>query len=260
MFQACRNGLVQHLENLLFYGADMNAKNASGNTPLHVCAVDNQEACARLLLFRGADREALNYANQTPYQVAVIAGNLELASLIHRFRSEDVGESSYRNGPTLSPRKNRHFLNVALVYDYRYAVAFKETPSFNPRRRKSGVMLSMRHSISSNAMMLDASSIASSSTTGSSSTPSPTLVYNSLASRSMSRRQQPSPSPSNTDRWLESNPMCMSTVSVRSDTGSSSSCTAESEDNGSSLTGKHQPLFMQFKIEFVSQMFWSHFL
>ena len=71
----------------------MNAKNASGNTPLHVCAVDNQEACARLLLFRGADREALNYANQTPYQVAVIAGNLELASLIHRFRCEDVGKS-----------------------------------------------------------------------------------------------------------------------------------------------------------------------
>ncbi|XP_046439349.1 SH3 and multiple ankyrin repeat domains protein 3-like isoform X6 [Daphnia pulex] len=207
--QACRNGLVQHLENLLFYGADMNAKNASGNTPLHVCAVDNQEACARLLLFRGADREALNYANQTPYQVAVIAGNLELAALIHRFRGEDV-------------------------------VAFKETPSFNPRRRKSGVLLSMRHSMSSNAMMLDASSIASSSTTGSSSTPSPTLVYSSLTSRSMNRRQQqqPSPSPSSTDRWLESNPMCMSTVSVRSDTGSSSSCTAESEDNGSSLTDK----------------------
>jgi hypothetical protein len=118
-------------------------------------------------------------------------------------------------------------------------VAFKETPSFNPRRRKSGVLLSMRHSMSSNAMMLDASSIASSSTTGSSSTPSPTLVYSSLTSRSMNRRQQqqPSPSPSSTDRWLESNPMCMSTVSVRSDTGSSSSCTAESEDNGSSLTG-----------------------
>lgn len=116
-------------------------------------------------------------------------------------------------------------------------VAFKETPSFNPRRRKS--ILSMRHSLSSS--VLDGSSIASSSTTGSSSTPSPTLVYNSLASRSINRRQAPSPSPSNTDRWLEMNPLCMSTVSVRSDTGSSSSCTAESEDNasanGSSLTG-----------------------
>ena len=96
----------------------MNAKNASGNTPLHVCAVDNQEACARLLLFRGADREALNYANQTPYQVAVIAGNLELASLIHRFRSEDVGK--YRitdTHSTLSPRKMRHFSNATLFYD-----------------------------------------------------------------------------------------------------------------------------------------------
>jgi len=83
--------LVPQLENLLFYGCDMNAKNASGNTPLHVCAVDNADACARLLLFRGSDKEALNFANQTPYQVAVIAGNLDLAALIHRFRSEDVG-------------------------------------------------------------------------------------------------------------------------------------------------------------------------
>ena len=34
--------MVHHLEHLLFYGADMNARNASGNTPLHVCAVNNQ--------------------------------------------------------------------------------------------------------------------------------------------------------------------------------------------------------------------------
>lgn len=67
--QACRNGLVHHLEHLLCYGADMNSRNASGNTPLHVCAVNSQEACARMLLFRGADRSALNYANQTPHQV-----------------------------------------------------------------------------------------------------------------------------------------------------------------------------------------------
>lgn len=57
------------MEHLLFYGADMDGRNASGNTPLHVCAVNNQEACARMLLFRGAQRGALNYANQTPYQV-----------------------------------------------------------------------------------------------------------------------------------------------------------------------------------------------
>lgn len=48
-FQACRYGHVQHLEHLLFYGADMGAQNASGNTALHVCALYNQVselACA----------------------------------------------------------------------------------------------------------------------------------------------------------------------------------------------------------------------
>lgn len=40
--QACKGGKVQHLEHLLFYGAEMNIQNSGGNTPLHVCAVDNQ--------------------------------------------------------------------------------------------------------------------------------------------------------------------------------------------------------------------------
>ena len=92
--QVCRLGLIQHLERLLFYGADMNARNASGNTPLHVCAVNAQESCARTLLFRGADRAAHNFAGQTPYQVAVIAGNLELAEVIQAHRVEDVGKLS----------------------------------------------------------------------------------------------------------------------------------------------------------------------
>ncbi len=94
LFQACRLGLVQHLERLLFYGADLDARNASGNSPLHVCAVNAQESCARTLLFRGADRGAHNFAGQTPYQVAVIAGNLELAEVIRAHRDEDVGEET----------------------------------------------------------------------------------------------------------------------------------------------------------------------
>ncbi|XP_035714472.1 uncharacterized protein LOC110858090 isoform X2 [Folsomia candida] len=101
--QACRTGLVQHLEHLLYYGADMNARNASGNTPLHVCAVNNQESSARLLLFRGADKDALNFANQTPYQMAVIAGNMELAEIIQTHRSQDV--VPYRDLPSYNPRR-----------------------------------------------------------------------------------------------------------------------------------------------------------
>ncbi|XP_067626978.1 protein shank isoform X2 [Eurosta solidaginis] len=101
--QACRHGLVHHLEHLLFYGADMDGRNASGNTPLHVCAVNNQEACARMLLFRGAQRGALNYANQTPYQVAVIAGNMELAEIIQNYKTDDV--VPFRGPPRYNPKR-----------------------------------------------------------------------------------------------------------------------------------------------------------
>ncbi|KAK3885694.1 hypothetical protein Pcinc_010114 [Petrolisthes cinctipes] len=113
--QACRNKMVQHLEHLLFYGADMNCQNASGNTPLHVCAVNNLEDCARVLLFRGCNKNAINFANQTPYQVAVIAGNMELAEVIKNHGMEDV-------------------------------VPFKEPPKYNPNRRISGAPLSRTHS------------------------------------------------------------------------------------------------------------------
>ena len=42
LHQACRLGLVQHVEHLLFYRADINAMNLAGNTPLHICAATNQ--------------------------------------------------------------------------------------------------------------------------------------------------------------------------------------------------------------------------
>ncbi|XP_070804036.1 SH3 and multiple ankyrin repeat domains protein 3 [Pituophis catenifer annectens] len=105
--QACRYGHVQHLEHLLFYGADMTAQNASGNTALHVCALYNQESCARVLLFRGASKEIRNYNSQTAFQVAIIAGNFELAEIIKTHKESDV-------------------------------VPFRETPSYTKRRRLVG--------------------------------------------------------------------------------------------------------------------------
>ncbi|XP_029055019.1 SH3 and multiple ankyrin repeat domains protein 1 isoform X2 [Osmia bicornis bicornis] len=102
--QACRNNLVQHLDHLLFYGADMNARNASGNTPLHVCAVNNTDSsCIRQLLFRGAQKDSLNYANQTPYQVAVIAGNMELAEVIKNYQPEEV--VPFKGPPRYNPKR-----------------------------------------------------------------------------------------------------------------------------------------------------------
>ncbi|XP_016402825.1 SH3 and multiple ankyrin repeat domains protein 3-like isoform X2 [Sinocyclocheilus rhinocerous] len=105
--QACRHGHVQHLEHLLFYGADMSAQNASGNTALHVCALYNQDSCARVLLFRGANKEIKNYNSQTAFQVAIIAGNFDLAEIIKTHKASDV-------------------------------VPFRETPSYISRRHMTG--------------------------------------------------------------------------------------------------------------------------
>ncbi|KAI0228973.1 hypothetical protein LSAT2_020617 [Lamellibrachia satsuma] len=119
--QACKSSCVQNLEHLLFYGADMNVQNSSGNTPLHVAALNNQvyhlitplhlaalsnqESCVRVLLFRGADRTVLNYAHKDAFDSAIISGNIELAHIIRTFRQEDV--VPFQEMPTYN-EKRRH--------------------------------------------------------------------------------------------------------------------------------------------------------
>jgi ankyrin repeat protein len=55
---------------LLDKGANCNAKDYSGRTPLHVAAVNGKEECVRLLLGSGADVEAKNVNGQTALQLA----------------------------------------------------------------------------------------------------------------------------------------------------------------------------------------------
>ncbi|KAL2093350.1 hypothetical protein ACEWY4_010662 [Coilia grayii] len=97
--QACRHGHVQHLEHLLFYGADMSAQNASGNTALHVCALYNQDSCARVLLFRGANKEIKNYNSQTAFQVRTQPsparhGTAQLSSAQHSTAQHSTAQHS----------------------------------------------------------------------------------------------------------------------------------------------------------------------
>ncbi|XP_071966476.1 SH3 and multiple ankyrin repeat domains protein 1 [Engystomops pustulosus] len=112
--QACQHGHSQHLEHLLFYGADPASQNASGNTALHICALYNKESCARVLLYRGSRKDIKNHSGQTPFQVAVISGNFELGELIKSHRDTDV-------------------------------VPFQESPSYAIHRREGGKALSVPH-------------------------------------------------------------------------------------------------------------------
>ncbi|XP_029977753.1 LOW QUALITY PROTEIN: SH3 and multiple ankyrin repeat domains protein 1-like [Sphaeramia orbicularis] len=88
--KACQNGFAQHLEHLLFYGADTTSQNASGNTALHISALYNKESCVRVLLYRGANKEAKNKHGQTPFQLAVMSGHFELGELIKNHKDSDV--------------------------------------------------------------------------------------------------------------------------------------------------------------------------
>ncbi len=61
---------MAHLEQLLYYGCDMNCRIVgSGNTPLHVSAINDQLDCARVLLLRGCDTSVVNNSHQNAYQV-----------------------------------------------------------------------------------------------------------------------------------------------------------------------------------------------
>ncbi|KAI6242794.1 hypothetical protein M3Y99_00186600 [Aphelenchoides fujianensis] len=111
--QACKNGLLKHVENLLYYGAEINAQNINGNTPLHVCAVNNRPDCARTLLFRGADPFIMNKQGQTALHVAHIVGNSLVADII---QGHNPGN----------------------------AVPFRGTPKYNTRRRMGSQILRRR--------------------------------------------------------------------------------------------------------------------
>ncbi|KAA0194520.1 SH3 and multiple ankyrin repeat domains protein 3, partial [Fasciolopsis buskii] len=88
--QACLFDRPQHLEQLIIYGADLDAQTANLDTPLHICALNNHETCLRLLLKYGATRDLLNASGQTPSEVAMLTGLNRLAEIIDTFTDDQI--------------------------------------------------------------------------------------------------------------------------------------------------------------------------
>ena len=103
MLQAVKNGLVQHLEHLLYYGAEVDAANRNGNTPLHVAAVNNQTGAARILLFRGAAPDVVNNQGQSAYHVALICGHHAVADLVKNH--DPASAVPYRGTPKYNSKR-----------------------------------------------------------------------------------------------------------------------------------------------------------
>ena len=69
---------------LLLHGADPEAKNQSGDTPLHVAVQYDGRSAAMLLLAYGAEVNAVNKAGNTPLHEAVWAQSVPMVSLLLR--------------------------------------------------------------------------------------------------------------------------------------------------------------------------------
>ena len=74
---------------LIRHGADVNAPNREGSTPLHVAASSRlalEGTIVRLLLRHGANLEATDSKGQTPLDVASSEGNTWIAKVLSDYK------------------------------------------------------------------------------------------------------------------------------------------------------------------------------
>lgn len=74
---ACQTADIGMIELLLQYGANVNATDGKGRTPLHHCVLKGRHSFAKLLISRGADPHAVDTEGKTPVQYAMDCGTID---------------------------------------------------------------------------------------------------------------------------------------------------------------------------------------
>jgi len=93
LFSAVRNGDLEKAKRLLDKGADVNARDILGKTPLHQAAISGHLGTVKFLIERGADISARDYWWWTPLHYAVANGHLDVV----RFLVERGADIDARN-------------------------------------------------------------------------------------------------------------------------------------------------------------------
>jgi ankyrin repeat protein len=82
LFEAVISGLPKKAIRCLKQGAEINAKNEQGNTPVHVAVASRQKEIVGLLAERGTDVNAANPRGDTPLHLAAEADDRDIAELL----------------------------------------------------------------------------------------------------------------------------------------------------------------------------------
>ena len=80
LFKAATEGNIKGIKQLIADGADVNAKNRDGTTPLQTAAIRGHKEFLQLLIANGADVNAKNEDRMTPLHCAAIGTSLNYLS------------------------------------------------------------------------------------------------------------------------------------------------------------------------------------
>jgi hypothetical protein len=116
LLEAARKGDVRKVRELLDRGADVDARDKYGWTPLHLAAYRGYAEVARLLLDRGANVDARDDVGDTPLHWAAHDGHLDVVELL----LEHGADASAKDGKGKTPldlAREKGYVEVARVIE-----------------------------------------------------------------------------------------------------------------------------------------------
>ena len=109
MLEFAKTGNVAGIRTLLAAGADVDAADASGFTPLHVAAAQGHADAVKALLAAGADIEAVTDKGHTPLHAAAWVGQVDVVAALLAAGAYPEAETEGGVTPLHAARANKHY-------------------------------------------------------------------------------------------------------------------------------------------------------